>query len=52
MPTRRTLELIIVASLALKPVLGMVHLWSKKTLDEENPGSVKHGVAEILTVVV
>jgi hypothetical protein len=45
------LELIIVATIALKPVFGMLHLWSKKTLDEQNPGTIRHGAAEILTVI-
>ncbi len=51
MPTRRTLELIVVTVLAMKPVAGMIHVWSKKTLDTSTPGSVSHGLAEILTVV-
>lgn len=51
LPTRRTLELAIVVVVAMRPVFGLVKLWSRKTLDNSTPGSVSHGVAEILTVV-
>jgi hypothetical protein len=51
MPTRRTLELIIVAAIALKPVFGMVRLWSHKTVATAPPGTVVHGAAEIGTVI-
>jgi hypothetical protein len=50
-PTRRILELIVVTGIAMRPVFGMVRLWSRKTLDNSTAGSVSHGVAEILTVV-
>lgn len=52
MPSRRILELIIVTSISVRPVFGMMRLWARKTLDSQNPGSVSHGLAEILTVVV
>lgn len=51
-PSRRILELTVVAIVAMRPVFGLVHLWARKTLDGSTPGSVSHGVAEILTVVV
>jgi hypothetical protein len=51
MPTRRTLELIVVAAIALRPVFGMVKLWSHKTLATTPPGSVAHGAAEIGAVI-
>lgn len=51
MPTRRILELTVVVSIAMRPVFGLVKLWSRKTLDNAQPGSVSHGVAEVLTVV-
>jgi hypothetical protein len=40
-----------VTIIAIKPVFGLVHIWSKKTLDEQPVGSVRHGAAEILTVI-
>lgn len=51
MPTRRTLELIVIASLALHPVVALVKLWSHKTLATTPPGSLAHGAAEIGAVV-
>lgn len=51
MPTRRTLELAVVTVVAMRPVFGLVRLWSRKTLDNSQPGSIAHGVAEVLTVV-
>lgn len=33
------------------PIKGSLHVWSKKTLDSENTGTFKHGVAEVLTVI-
>jgi hypothetical protein len=51
MPTRRTLELIIIAIVATRPVFGLVRLWSHKTLATTPTGSVAHGAAEIGNVV-
>lgn len=51
MPTRRTLELIIVAAIAVKPVFALAKLWSHKTLVTSPPGSLAHGAAEIGAVV-
>lgn len=51
MPTRRTLELIVVTIIAVHPVFALVKLWSHKTVATTPPGSVAHGVAEIGNVV-
>ena len=51
MPTKRTLELIVIAVVAMRPVFGLVRLWSHKTLATTPPGSVAHGAAEIGAVV-
>lgn len=51
MPTRRTFELIIITVALMKPAMAMVHLWGLKAYREANPGTVKHGAAEIITVV-
>jgi hypothetical protein len=32
MPTRRTMELIVITTVLLTPVLSMVHLWARKHL--------------------
>jgi hypothetical protein len=50
-PTRRIFELIIVTAVLIHPAMGLVHLWSKKTLDTHDPGTFLHGVAEIVTVL-
>lgn len=51
MPTRRIFELVLVTSIAMRPVFGMIHLWSAKTLATQPRGSVLHGVAEVGAVV-
>jgi hypothetical protein len=52
MPTRRILEVIIVAGILMRPAFGVIHLWSLKTLNTTEEGSFMHGVAEIATVLV
>jgi hypothetical protein len=51
MPTRRTLELVVIAIIATKPVFGMVKLWSIRTLATAPRGTVLHGAAEIGSVI-
>jgi hypothetical protein len=51
MPTRRTLELIVVSILATKPVFGMIKLWSIRTLASAPHGTVLHGAAELGSVI-
>lgn len=51
MPTRRTLELIVVAGLALRPVFALGKVWSHKTVGTAPPGSIMHGIASVGTVV-
>ena len=51
MPTRRTLELIVVTIIAIKPVFGLVRLWSAKTLASSSPGSPSHQVAEVTHII-
>jgi hypothetical protein len=50
-PTRRTLELIVITVIAIRPFFGLVRLWSHKTLATTPPGSIAHGAAEIGNVV-
>jgi len=52
MPTRRIFELMIVTALLARPAFGLIHLWAAKTLGTQDPGSVAHGVAEIVTVLI
>lgn len=52
MPTRRIMELTIVVAILVRPAFGLVHLWAAKTLGTQQPGSLAHGVAEIVTVII
>jgi len=51
MPTRRTLELIVITVVLMHPVAALVKLWSHKTLATSPEGSVPHRAAEIGAVV-
>lgn len=51
MPTRRTLELIVVAGLALRPVFALGKVWSNKTIAAVPETSLLHHVAAIGTVI-
>jgi len=51
MPTRRTLELMIVTVLLVQPVFAMIKLWSIKTAATSREGTVIHGAAEIGSVI-
>jgi hypothetical protein len=51
MPTRRTLELIVVAGLALRPVFALGKVWSHKTIATAPEGSFIHHAAAIGTVI-
>jgi hypothetical protein len=50
-PTRRIFELALVVTILSHPAIGLVHLWAKKTLDTQEPGTILHGIAEIVTVL-
>lgn len=52
MPTRRILELAIAADILMTPIKGMARIWAHKTLGTTQPGSILHGVAEIVVVMV
>lgn len=52
MPTRRTLELVVITVIALQPVMAMAKLWSIKTLATTPPGSILHGAAELGSVIL
>ena len=51
MPTRRTLELIVITVVALKPVFGLIRLWSAKTLATTPPSTAAHQAAEVVHIV-
>lgn len=43
---------MIVAGILMRPAFGVIHLWSLKTLNTTSEGTILHGVAEIVTVLV
>lgn len=50
-PTRRTLELVVITVLLVQPVFAMAKLWSIRALAQTSQGSVLHGVAELGSVI-
>jgi hypothetical protein len=51
-PTRRILALVIVTAVLVRPVLGSAKLWATRHLAESEHGTVAHGAAEIMAVVL
>lgn len=51
MPSRRDFELILVVSLLVRPVFGSVRLWSIRTMQRTQPGTVLHTTAEVLAIL-
>ena len=51
MPSRRTLELIVITVIATQPVFAMVKLWSIRTLTTAPKGGLLHGAAELGSVI-
>jgi hypothetical protein len=51
MPTRRTLELVVLTVVLMHPVVALARLWSHKTLATSPAGSVSHSTAEIVSVI-
>lgn len=52
MPTRRIFELAVVVAILARPAFGLIHLWAVKTLGTQPEGTIPHGVAEIVAVLV
>jgi hypothetical protein len=50
MPTRRTMELIVITVVLMKPAFGVLRLWTTKTLGSYPPGSPLHTVAAVSAV--
>ncbi len=51
MPTRRTMELVVITAVLLRPTFGLVRLWSSKALGSYPPGSLPYTIANINSVV-
>jgi hypothetical protein len=52
MPTRRIMEVVVVCVLLMRPAFGLVHVEMRKLLNEQSPGTILHGVAEVGVVVL
>lgn len=51
MPTRRIFELIIITNVLFWPARSTVHLWGQKQLTQRAPGTVMHGLGEVLVTL-
>ena len=51
MPTRRTMELIVITVVLMHPVVALAKLWAHKTLATSAEGSVSHESAKIVSVI-
>jgi hypothetical protein len=51
MPTRRILELMVIVTIAMHPAFALGKLWATKAFATAQPGTVKHGAAEIVSVI-
>lgn len=52
MPTRRIFELVVITTILIFPARATVRIWGKKQLVTREPGSVMHGVGEVLVTVL
>jgi hypothetical protein len=52
MPTRRIFELIVITNVLFWPARSTVRLWGKKQLAVQQPGSIMHGVGEVLVTLL
>ena len=51
MPTRRILEIAVLAAILVHPVMGLARLWAGKTMLQTYAGGLSHGVAEVVAVL-
>lgn len=51
MPTRRTMELVVITVLLMHPLTQLAKLWAHKALATSQPGSIAHGTAEVVNVI-
>lgn len=52
MPTRRIFELMVVTGILLFPARATVRMWGRRQLAVSEPGSVMHGVGEVVVTVL
>jgi hypothetical protein len=51
-PTRRIFELIVITNVLFWPARSTIRLWGKKQLAVRDPGTVLHGVGEVLVTLL
>ena len=52
MPTRRIFELVVITNVLFWPARSTIRLWGKKQLAVRDPGTVLHGVGEVLVTLL
>jgi hypothetical protein len=51
MPTRRIFEVALAVVILAHPALGLLRLWSAKTLGTQEQGSIMYRAAEVVAVL-
>lgn len=52
MPTRRIFELIVITNVLFWPARSTIRLWGRMQLSAGAPGSVRHGVGEVICTLL
>ena len=52
MPTRRIFELVLITIVLWDMGKGTIRLWTRKTWDSTDPGSLAHTTAEVASIFV
>jgi hypothetical protein len=52
MPTRRIFELMLITNMMFWPARATVHKWGQLQMQTNMPGSVRHGVGEVITTII
>jgi hypothetical protein len=51
-PTRRIFELTVIVGVLLMPARATVRTWGRRQLAVHDPGTVMHGVGEVLVTIL
>ena len=52
MPTRRIMELIVITTVLLLPARATVRTWGKRQLGAAEPGSIMHGLGQVVVTIL
>lgn len=52
MPTRRIFEMTVVVGVLLWPARATLEMWGRRLLSVNQPGSVMHGLGEVIVTVL